>query len=464
MSGGAKPTVPSGNDPTDDGWLPAEVRAARRALGSKTDTRSGSDIVAVTYAPIGPDIEGLLESILSADHVDIVGVLPWPCAERLIELDDQCRQEQRKAVRPRAVRYLTPARDRITLYRHSGVLGTVVQRWIGGITGVRNWLRPRADDPDVGPLSVYEFDDVFLDCIVHTEHHERHDVTIVSQLPRLKAADGVKAGGEATLVITAMPQEQVADYLGYLESLVRQAMPLSPRHVLCSADHDSNTPLEEGNEFRPVIVGLNPYSIRRPAEVVLPVVALAVCVSTPRGPAVVLKRRTVRNSVDDFDKLSLISERVLLEDLAELLTGPADPDLDQALEDLWLRAGQPETFDIPETAFRRAAQRELFMSCGLDVAAERLEFCGTCLLDREGENSYLGFYVYRLDLVRTSTFDELTHAKNWNPDLSVVPLRALDRPETRNQLNRLLRRRDVWLREKVFNRTAPAQRTEEGDD
>ncbi|MEZ0112352.1 hypothetical protein ABH920_006371 [Catenulispora sp. EB89] len=449
--------------------VPAEVRAAQRALGGRRSqgAAAGSGTLpahtdssmAIAYAPIGPDIEGLMQEVIAADVVDILGVLPWPCAERLIELEGERTREGLPVIHPRQVRYLTPARDRITLYRHSGVLGRVVQRWVAGITGLRNWLAPLSDGPEA--LQIFEFDDVFLDCIVYTRRGRTHSITIISQLPPVRTAAAAGGADETTLVLSAMPADQVSDFLEYLESLVGRSMPLAPRQVLCGLEPEPAEPATTGREFHPVITGFNTQ--RRPADSVVPAVAVAICTPTPRGPAVLLKLRTPRNSRDDFGLLSLISERVLVEDLAELLTGPADMDLEKALEDMWLRAGQPETFEVPEAAFRRAAQRDLFMSCGLDISADRLDFRGTCLLDREGENSWLGFYVYRLDLVRSSTADELAHAKNWSPDLQTVPLRNLYASQTRPQLNRLLRRRDAWLREAVFGYRFPGNAKGQGD-
>jgi hypothetical protein len=173
-----------------------------------------------------------------------------------------------------------------------------------------------------------------------------------------------------------------------------------------------------------------------------------VTAKTASGPSVVLKLRTEANSRDDFGTLSLLSERVLLEDLKPAV--PVEPDREHALDALWVAAGQPDTFEIPQDSFRRAAQRELFLSCGLDVAADRFSLRTTFLLDREGEDTYLGFYVFVLDLNRGAPIDELDHARRWNRDLRVVPFRELYGRAYRDKLNRLLRRREGWLREHVF--------------
>jgi hypothetical protein len=58
-----------------------------------------------------------------------------------------------------------------------------------------------------------------------------------------------------------------------------------------------------------------------------------------------------------------------------------------------------------------------------------------------------------LQLARSAAFDELTHAMAWNSDLELVPVSRLYDAANRPRLNRLLRRRDSWLREQVFNKS-----------
>jgi len=434
--------------------LPAEVFAAQNAIGK---VPGGVPPALTASAPtsrasITPAVDELLGEILDADNVDIVGILPWQCAGRLAELEAERVKEGMQVIHPAAVRYFTPASDVITLYRHSGVMGTLVQRWIAGTTGLRNWLRPLTDDPQAAQtLSIFEFDDVYLDCLVHTSRQGRHTVTILTQLPVLKPQNPQLKSDETTLVITRMDESQVEKFQEYLTKLESQSRVMLPRQILCRPDSD--VPQGGGalhHEFRPIIVQLIPHRTLRPANTVSPGAVVAICSPTAHGWAVVLKRRTTTNSVEDFDTLALISERVLEADLPSPLSGPLDADHGRALEDLWLRAGQPSTFELPEEAFRHAAQRELFLSCGLDVPASRLELRGTCLIEREDENQFLGFYVYRLDLVRSPGFDELAYVRAWNLDLQVVPFESLREPGTRHQLNRLLRQRSAWLREVVF--------------
>jgi hypothetical protein len=399
---------------------------------------------------INDDVDQLLNEVLAADRVDIIGVLPWACAARLIELGSDRIAAGKAVINPMAIRYFTPARERITSYRHPGVLGTLVHRWNAGITGLRNWLQPLAQGPATPEaLTIYEFDDVYLDCIVCTHASGRDTVTLLSQLPVVVPSFTSQEDSEGTvLVVTRMPTAQLDEFNGYLAHLVATVPPLRPRQVLCKNGEGTSAAVH-GSEFRPIVSQLNLYGRPLPSGTILPVAVVAVCTRTPQGPAVLLKYRSEQNSRDDFGTLSLISERVLAEDFSSLMTGPLDPDHGRALDDLWLRAGQPTPFEVPESAFRSAAQRELFLTCGLDIREDRLDLRGSCLLDREGEDIFLGFLVFRLDIDR-SPVDELSHARRWNPDLDIVPLSRLYDNDMEPRLNRLLRRRKNWLRSTVF--------------
>jgi len=243
--------------------------------------------------------------------VDIMGVLPWQCGTRLIELEARRREAGQPVIHPTAVRYFTPGRDRITLYRHSGVLGRLVQRWIGGVTALSNWLQPAAADP-LAPdaLTIYVFDDIFLDCLIHTERGEQHNVTSLSQLPVVKAfPGGSETAEDATLVISRMAVDQVRQFRKYLESLAVQAVPMLSREILCRLDASGEDPKPTGAEFRPIIARLHISGRPRPPNTVEAVAVVAVCASTARGPVILLKRRSERNSRDDFGTLSLRRSR-----------------------------------------------------------------------------------------------------------------------------------------------------------
>jgi hypothetical protein len=272
---------------------------------------------------------------------------------------------------------------------------------------------------------------------------------VFSQLPRITTPATRDEKADTTLLYSHMPDDQVQLFLRYLDGLARQAVPLISRNLICRQQEGGQGNLPTGDEFTPYLSRLIPYDKALSADSVTPVTVVAVCAPTAHGDAVLLKHRARWNARDDFDSLSLVSERIREVDLG--LPRALDRDDRRALEDLWLQSGMPVPFVIDSSAFLRAAQRELYMSCGLDVEESRLSFRGSCLLDREGESTYLGFYVYRIDLARSAGFDELAHAEAWNPDLRRILLRDLYSTSNRNRLNRLLRRRETWLQQAVFS-------------
>jgi hypothetical protein len=440
-----------------DQEIPAEVRAAQRALGRSAVPAEAPTPPAATSTPTSrtATVDHVLMRILKADQVDIIGVFPSQCASRLMEL--QAELGIRANTASPKVRYFTPSNSRMALYRDKENLGPIVRNWVAGINEIRNWVRP--EQPIRGAesrLRIYQFNDIYLDCIVATQTGNSLAVTLISLPPELYAAGSSDEPAAADLFVAEMPEDQVSQFVRYRDRLLSHAYLMVTRHILCRAENSLRKESSPGDEFEPIILKLHPHRTPTPEGAVSIGSLIAVCCSTARGDAILLKERTSRNSYDDLGKLSLLSERVLAEDMSDPISGALDPSDDRALEQLWLRSGRPAEFEVPELAFRRAAQRELFLSCGLDVPAERLKRRGACLVEREAENTYLGLYIYRLDLLRDASFDELAYAQAWDSDLKLVLMRDLYDPEMRAQLNRLLRSREGWLRKAVFaGTTAP---------
>ncbi|MFI6067390.1 hypothetical protein ACIA47_19345 [Micromonospora sp. NPDC051227] len=428
--------------------IPAEVRAAQRALGryQPTPTQSQSPALPI-QSTSSTDVEAVLVEILDADRVDIIGVLPPHCVDRLVELHALRETAEGRGSLPSHVRYVTPARDRVTLYRQPGVLGTLVQRWITGVAGLRNWLEPRTTDPNRSRrLEIFQFDDMFLDCVVYSVRDGVERAAILSQLPILTSGQVRPATAISTVVASRMSTTQINDLKTYIRLLLSQATPLTQRQIRCSSTENRRI----GGPFVPAIRRVAAYG-RLAVDDVEPVAVVAICANTASGPCVLLKPRNLKNSRDDFRKLSLVSERILIEDMSQYSRGSIDGDHEKALDDLWMAANQPEPFLIPEESFRKAAQRELFVTCGLDVVSDRLSLKGTCVLDREDEATHLGFYVFRLDLLRSTGVDELKEVQAWNPELTLVPIADLYSTPIRPRLNRLLTRKQDWLVDHVFS-------------
>jgi hypothetical protein len=187
----------------------------------------------------------------------------------------------------------------------------------------------------------------------------------------------------------------------------------------------------------------------------LPVAITALRSGAATGGIVLLKKRNQLTDTDDFGKLSLLSSRLLESDLAAALNVPlaAHREPDQSLDEMWKGSHQPPPLRVPHDAFVRAAQREIFATCGLDIAADRFLYQGWQTLPREDSPLQLLFVVFVVVLLRGANGgDELTHAEVWNTEsLERVSESQLYAGTYANRLNRFLTKREEWLRKQVFS-------------
>lgn len=420
----------------------AEVRAAR---AGKAPRPRGAEIIPV-HAPVGPRLDALLEEMIDADDVFIVGVLPWECSRRLIELQQQRRSDNRPP-QPKTVHYFIPERDAKTT---GATMGPRIQRWIAGLFGVRNWVVPRRDEsanPDTLIIHLYRDDPG--GSVVLTRVGDRYRATTLVYLP------SPQLPGDGVLTVATIDDAET-DKIRHdvLDRLLPQTQRWDIRQVRCYGPRYEDT--GDPNAFTPWIQRLTHERKVQPKETE-PAVVVAVCGRSVQGPVVVLKRRHQSNSIDDFGRLSLISEHVIVEDLVtwmKKVPAPLDSNDQRAVSQLWRAAGRPEQLILEQQFFAEAAQRELFLSCGLNVDFERLAFCGYRLVNRE-DDTYLGFAVFRLDLIQDDETDELDIVTQWSQDMVPVPVDKLyDEPDG---LNRLLRLQRAWLLRYVFASSPPDQ-------
>jgi hypothetical protein len=373
--------------------------------------------------------------MVEADEVFVVGTLPWECSQRLIDLRARARPRP-----PKNVHYIVPEQDA----KHLGAtMGPRNQRWVTGLFGVRNWVVPdRDDDANPDTLKLYLYEDDPGGRFVLTRVGDRYRAATLLYLPLAQQPSG---GSLAVARFTDVENETVRRHV--LEELLPHARRWEIRQVRCHGPRvrDDGDP----NSFHPRVLGLTSRRSIRPGETE-PAVVVAIRGRTHQGPVIMLKKRHRSNSIDDFDVLSLVSVHVIVEDLVtwrERLTEPLNADNDTALEQLWKAAGRPKEIVLERQFFAEAALRELFLSCGLNVDAERLDFRGYRLVNRE-DSGHLGFAVYRLDLIQDDTLDELEIVRRWSPDMVQVPIaRLYDEPRT---LNRLLRLQRDWLMRELF--------------
>jgi hypothetical protein len=414
----------------------AEVRAAK---AGKAHRPAGAEIIPV-HAPVGPHLDALLGQMIDADEVFIVGVLPWECSQRLIKLHQDRLADGHPPV-PKTVHYFIPERD---AKNNGATMGPRIQRWIAGLFGVRNWVVPHRDEQtNANTLVIHLYQDDPGGRVVLTRSGDQYRATTLLYLPLPELpGDGVLTVAAFDAVQTEKIRKEI------LERLLPQTKEWAIRQVRCYGPgyQDSGDPFMFTRRL---------LRLTRERRIQLgetePAAVVAICGRSYQGPVVVLKLRHRSNSIDDFDRLSLISEHVIEEDLVSWIRNlqqPLSPDDHRAVEQLWIAAKRPKELILESQFFAEAAQRELFLSCGLNVDFSRLKLCGYRLIKRE-DRVHLGFAVFRLDLIQDDQIDELEIVTQWSRDLQPVLIKDLyDQPE---RLNRLLRLQQDWLAAHVFS-------------
>ncbi|WP_233583716.1 hypothetical protein [Micromonospora sp. CV4] len=268
---------------------------------------------------------------------------------------------------------------------------------------------------------------------------------------------------ELPLLVVEETDDNYAILSSMHQRLIEGCKELAIRQVRCDvvepgAVDDTPVPWTRDVEKAPYLVvnGLEPYgtaSQYRPA--CMPVAAVVIRANTNRGPVIMLRQRNEFSDTDSFGKYSLITSRLLEEDLATGLGVPvfADRHVDAATDAMWQATRTNGPLGVPIKAFVRAAQREIFICCGLDVSEDRFHFRGYQTISTRPDGSQLGFAVFELILNRHDPFDELVAAEDWDRDnLLVVSQSDLYTEAYHDRLNRLLTQREEWLRTTVLVR------------
>jgi hypothetical protein len=350
------------------------------------------------------------------------------------------------------VRYITPKQSLIYANRQAQQLGVIVQRWQSALTAIRNCVKRIVPDFEETAHSdrflIRGVDDPYLGVIL---------ILRVRDTDRRKAWVSVGPTGPLENIGFIVVEDQT-ELFQRLEAAVRRlemsGSPILTRQLeteLVPADADP------GSVPEPRVSTLRPFGAT-PAgteATCLPAAIIVLRSAEVGEPIVVLKRRSELTDTDDFGKLSLLSARLVETDLAGALNVPLAIDLEPraALDRLWSQTGRKGPLTLPKGAFVRAAQREIFLSCGLDIPEDRLRPQGWQSLKREGTELYLLFCVFVL-VLRRGEDDELERAELWNSDNLVRVTESQLYTETYDsQLNRFLAKRQDWLMKNVFSTT-----------
>jgi hypothetical protein len=408
--------------------------------------------MSVVYDGALSEQKALEQALREAARVTICGVAP---RSLVIALQNLAEEISRGDGPPAwdEIRYITPAQSDVFSDREMAQLGLDVQRWQSALTGIHNCdNRLRAMDPagTARPteIAILGTTELYLGVMLILENRD-------STRRRAWVSVGpVQASESLGLLVFDEEHEMFGRLKQVVDRMAAGAIPIVTLQLECglvSGVGDSGQGYPE-----PAVIGLRPFGAT-PTDTAscLPVALTALRSAAAGDPILLLKRRTRLTDTDDFGKLSLLSSRLLLSDLAAALNVPVPTDLEpaRALDDMWKRSHRAGRMTLPYDAFVRAAQREIFATCGLDIPKDRFSFHGWQVVPREDSPLHLLFFVFEVVLFRGSDGgDELTSAEAWNSEnLERVSESQLYAGTYAGQLNRFLTQREDWLREHVFS-------------
>jgi hypothetical protein len=394
-------------------------------------------------------------ALIAASSFTICGIAPRSLVDAMQRLAKQMSAAG-QAIPWERITYITPASALIFATQGNARLGTAVQKWQAALKGIRDCVRQIQEDAatDVVPrtqLALTGIMDLYLETVlVATEQDTNREQIWVSVGPNL--------GRHEPLYLSLGPADDnfrhvkaMVDRLSKSgTAIVERELEMSPEGL---EDVRQLGPAEPAHRLR--VRSIQPLGATASSPSCLPV-AITILRSAEAGrPVVLLKERSRFTDLDNFDKLSLLSARLLEEDLAGALGVPIFPEHDAttALDAMWKALGRQEQLAIPQRAFVRAAQREVFRSCGLDIPAERFTHRGCQLVERDDQPGCFNFFcVFEVILYRQRSDDELELAKTWNDHLKALYEDLLYSPGAAQRLNHFLVARQEWLMAEVFSR------------
>lgn len=438
---------------------PAAQAADAAAVSAAVGERAGfiSPGVGAVWDLQPSEQKALEQAMRSASSIVICGIAPRSLVEAMQRIAKQAR-DAGSALPWQQITYVTPSAPVVFATGGEARLGSVVQKWQSALNGIRNCARQlmadaeqTAHDAHAPELSFLGVTELFLEVVLITREQatgkERLWVSIGPSLAREETVYLVF--DQATLLF-----EKIG---GVVDELRASAKPIVTRQVDVSPEGVEEA-LGTGEKTlipRLEVRSLPHFGAHVPPPSCTPA-AITVLRSASAGkPILLLKRRTRFTDADDFDKLSLLSGRVLEEDLAGAFSVPlfASRSSDAALDAMWKMRGKADRLVVPLDAFIRAAQRDVFLTCGLDIAADRFVHLGCHFIEREQPGMFLFFCIFEVVLYRHKFEDELELAEAWNSEqLERVNQDLLYSATYKPQLNRLLLRRQSWLEEHVFSK------------
>ncbi|WP_371660842.1 hypothetical protein [Streptomyces sp. NBC_00280] len=465
-----------GNDTSDE-------RMSRQALVANISDLSTSGQPASEILHGEHALTKMKESLREASEVIVCGVASHALVTAIQAMTDEAALNGFTFPWERFV-YVTPERTSILANRGESQLGSVVQRWETAQRRMGNCAH-HYNQTVIRPIQAGGFEQSS-----HSGFHMKATKALYLEMTMLvrdlrskrwrlwDTVGPTKDHGDDVYVTMDERHPAYASACGMVHQLLKESRELTTRQVLCAplvrerADSVNRTAAaqfaEVASQYWPdlKINTLVPHgTILTNYPTCLPTAICVVRSAHQNQEILLLKKRTAANSTDDLGKLSLLSSRVLEEEVANALGIPLSEGKSarEALDEMWVANyninGARGPLTVPQSAFIRAAQRELFFSCGLDLTEDRFTFRGCQVIDREETSEQIFFCIFEVVLFRggnapaaRGTPDELSTALAWNKDkITQVAQESLYDNEHRGRLNRLLVRREGWLRDTIFS-------------
>lgn len=465
-----------GNDASDE-------RMRRRALVANTSDLS------IGSKPLSEILHGedaltkMKESLREASEVIVCGVASHALVTAIQAMTDEAALSGFTFPWERFV-YVTPERTSILANRGESQLGSVVQRWETAQRRMGNCAH-HYNQTVIRPIQAGGFEQSSSSGFHMKATKALYlEMTMLVRDLRSKhwrlwdTVGPTKDQGDDVYVTMDEDHPAYPSACGMVHRLLKDSRELTTRQVLCAplpqerANSVNRTTAaqftDDASQHWPDlrISTLVPHgTILQNYPTCLPTAICVVRSAYENQEILLLKKRTAANSTDDLGKLSLLSSRVLEEEVADALRIPLSEgkSAPEAIDEMWVANyntnGTRGPLTVPQSAFIRAAQRELFFSCGLDLTEDRFIFHGCQVIDREGTSEQIFFCIFEVVLFRrgiASTArgiaDELATALAWNKDkITQVAQESLYDSEHRGRLNRLLDRREEWLKDTILS-------------
>lgn len=452
--------MPGGSDRgEEDRWLTARLRGKPGDAPPPGAARRSYHLIGQHEATRQAELERMLRE---ARQISICGIASRTLVLALAAVAEEVRRGQVEFPWEE-LHYVTPTPATILAARTGVGLGPVVRDWQSAVDTIRNCARQ--DSPSGPPTTTTVSRSLRLSGMQHLYLEMLMRVTVRSTGRReyWVTVGPSRQGKDPPLLVVTDSDPNFNTLDDSHKYLTRGCSGLAIREVRCElvepyrGGDSSLADPRDGEETSPLVVaGLQPYGTSPGAQTgCLPVAAVIIRANTVRGPVVVLRQRNEFSSIDSIGKYSLITRRLLEEDLAVALGVPifADRDVEAAVDAMWRAARVPGPLGVPTKAFVRAAQREVYISCGLDIPEARLKLRGYQVISSGVGGAQLGFAVFELILNRHDPFDELEATQTWDHEnLLVVSQSELYTEAYEDRLNRLLTQCDEWFRRAIFSR------------